>query len=188
MRARIVLAVLLLASLAAHARDRAVLIYPRERAWFRPIFYTQHQQQLRTQLAQRYVIDLHEQIATDVDLFAIDIDGAKLLVLSAHGDPYSMHFANDDTRTLDRTDLARLQKFFDRLAPDATIVLQSCDTGRGFAHLVKEAAGPKRSVIAARGVIPRDGVRITSLDPIDLTIHCDDGGRDWDCTLRLASR
>jgi hypothetical protein len=185
MRARIVLAVLLFASVAAHARDRAVLIYPKERTWFRPIFYTAHQKLLHAQLAQQYRIDVHEQIARDDDLFAIDVDGAKLLVLSAHGDPYSMHFENEKTRTLDGTDVARLKTFFDRLAPDATIVLQSCDTGRGFAHLVKEAAGPQRRVIAARGVIPRDGVSITSLAPFDLTIRCEDGGRSWDCTLRL---
>lgn len=185
MRARLVLGVLLFASFAAYARDRAVFIYPRERAWFRPIFYTRHQRELRAQLARRYDIDLHEQIATDDDLFSIDVDGAKLLVLSAHGDPYSMHFAGGKRRTLDRSDLPRLRAFFNRLAPDATILLQSCDTGRGFAHLVKEAAGARRRVIAARGEIPRDGVRITSLAPLDVAIECDDGGRSWDCTLRL---
>lgn len=186
MRARIVLAVCLLASAAAYARDRAVFIYPRERTWFRRVFYTQHQRDLRAQLATRYTIDLHEQIATDDDLFAIDVDGAKVLVLSAHGDPFAMHFADGESRTLDASDRARLKAFFARLAPDATIVLQSCETGRGFAHLVKELAGPERRVIAARGVIPADGVAITSVDPLDLTIRCDDGGREWDCTLRLA--
>ncbi|HEX2835240.1 MAG TPA: hypothetical protein VHW00_19660 [Thermoanaerobaculia bacterium] len=184
MRARLVLAVLLFASCAAYARDRAVFIYPRERAWFRPIFYTQHQRELRAQLARQYEIELHEQIATDADLFSIDVGGAQLLVLSAHGDPYSMRF-DGKRRTLDRSDLARLRAFFDRLAPDATILLQSCDTGRGFAHLVKEAAGARRRVIAARGEIPRDGVRITSVAPLDVVIECDDGGRAWDCTLRL---
>jgi len=184
MRARVVLAVLFFAT-GAFARDRAVLVYPRERVWLRPIFYTQHQTQLRAQLARTYDLDIHEQIASDDDLFAIDVDGAKLLVLSAHGDPFSMHFAGAKTRTLDSTDLARLKTFFDRLAPDATILLQSCDTGRGFAHLVKQAAGPYRNVIAARGEVPRDGVRITSVDPLDVVIHCRDGGREYDCTVRL---
>lgn len=186
MRARIVLAVCLFASAAAYARDRAVFVYPKERTWFRRVFYTQHQRELRARLATRYAIDLHEQIASDDALFRIDVDGAKLLVLSAHGDPFSMRFAGGKSRTLDASDRARLKAFLDRLAPDATIVLQSCETGRGFAHLVKELAGPKRKVIAARGVVPADGVEITSVDPLDLKIRCDDGGREWDCTLRLA--
>jgi hypothetical protein len=96
-----------------------------------------------------------------------------------------MYFAGRKSRTLDSTDRARLARFFDRLDPFATIVLQSCHTGRGFAHVVKEAAGPTRRVIAARGEIPWNGLRITSLAPFDATIRCDDGGRRWDCTLRL---
>ncbi|HEX2059933.1 MAG TPA: hypothetical protein VHK90_04270, partial [Thermoanaerobaculia bacterium] len=117
--------------------------------------------------------------------FAIDVDGASLLVLSAHGDPFSMYMASRKQRTLDATDRARLAAFFDRLDPHATIVLQSCHTGRGFAHVVKEAAGPDRRVIAARGEIPWDGLRITSVAPFDATIRCQDGGRMWDCTVRL---
>jgi hypothetical protein len=185
MFARILLAVLLFAPMLAQARDRAVLVYPKERSWFRRVFYTAHQRELRAQIAQRYQLDVHEQIASDDDLFAINVDGAKLLVLSAHGDPFSMHFGNGRTRTLDETDRARLKTFLSRLAPDATIVLQSCSTGRGFAHFVKEAAGRNRKVIAARGVIPRDGVEITSIDPFDVTIRCNDAGKHWDCTLRL---
>ncbi|HKR65415.1 MAG TPA: hypothetical protein VJZ00_16905, partial [Thermoanaerobaculia bacterium] len=93
--------------------------------------------------------------------------------------------ASRDKRTLDSNDRARLAAFLARLDPFATIVLQSCETGRGFAHLVKEAAGPTRRVIAARGEIPWNGLRITSLAPFDATIRCDDGGRMWDCTVRL---
>jgi hypothetical protein len=120
------------------------------------------------------------------DLFAIDLGGAQLLVLSAHGDPFAMYFEGRRRRTLDASDADRLRRFFDRLDPYATIVLQSCDTGRGFAHLVKEAAGPGRRVIAARGEIPRDGLRITSLAPFDVTITCGLGDAEpWDCTLRL---
>jgi hypothetical protein len=186
MFARIVLAVLLVVPPIAEARDRAVLVYPRERALFRPIFYTAHQHDLKASLAERYDVEVHEQVATDDDLFAIDVDGAKVLVLSAHGDSFSMHFSGRDRRTLDASDRAALAAFLERLAPDATIVLQSCSTGLGFAHMVKELAGPSRKVIAARGTIPRDGVAITSLDPLDVAIVCQDGGRPWDCTLRLA--
>ncbi|MFP5247930.1 MAG: hypothetical protein ACLGH0_14650 [Thermoanaerobaculia bacterium] len=174
-------AVLLFASLA-HAADRAVLIYPKER--FRRLFYTSHQRALRAQLATRYDIEVHEQIATDEALFAIDIHGAKLLVISGHGDPFSIYMASRRQRTLDASDRAKLERFFARLDPNATIVLQSCHTGRGFAHLVKEAAGPNRRVIAARGEIPWDGLRITSVAPFDASIRCQDGG-PWDCTLRL---
>ncbi len=184
MLARLLLAVLLVAPFV-EARERAVLIYPRERGLFRRIFYTAYQRELRARLEARYDIDVHEQVASEDELFDVDIDNAQLLVLSAHGDAFSMHFANRDQRTLDSTDRAKLREFFDRLDPHATIVLQSCHTGLGFAHLVKDAAGPGRRVIAARGEIPYDGLRITSVAPFDAAIDCDDGGRRWDCTLRL---
>jgi hypothetical protein len=107
-------------------------------------------------------------------------------VLSGHGDPFAMYLGRRDVRTLDSTDLPRLRAFLDRLDPEATIVLQSCETGRGFAHLVKEAAGARRRVIAARGEVPPDGVRITSISPFDVTMTCGLGdAKPWDCTLRL---
>ena len=172
---------LLLALHRDSPRDRAVLVYPK----FGRVFYTSHQHALQEAIAQRYDTRVHEQIATDDALFALDVDGAKLLVLSAHGDPFSMYFAGRNERSLDSTDRQRLETFFARLDPEATIVLQSCHTGRGFAHLVKEAAGPTRHVIAARGEIPRDGLTIDSLSPLDVTIQCDDDGKRWDCTLKL---
>lgn len=181
---RLLLAVVLLAPLA-EARERAVLIYPREHSWFRRVFYTRHQRELRAQIAQAYRLDVHEQVATARDLFETDVDGAKLLVLSAHGDPFSMYFGGRNQRTIDARDRARLERFFDRLDPFATIVLQSCDTGQGFAHVVKAAAGATRRVIAARGKIPPDGMRITSVLPFDAAIDCRDDHRVWDCTLRL---
>lgn len=181
---RLLLAVVLLAPFA-EARERAVFIYPRERVWFRRLFYTAHQRELRARIAETYDTSVHEQVASKEALFETDVDGATLLVLSAHGDPFSMYFASRKDRTLDSTDREKLEQFFDRLDPYATIVLQSCHTGRGFAHLVKEAAGPNRRVIAARGMIPRDGLRVTSVSPFDVTIDCDDGGRRWDCTVRL---
>jgi hypothetical protein len=184
MFARVVLAVLLFVPLA-EARERAVLVYPLERSPFRRIFYTSHQRALKARIAERYDVDVYEQVASDDAFFAIDVDGATLLVISAHGDPFSMRFAGRDTRTLDWTDRARLTAFLARLDPFATIVLQSCDTGRGFAHLIKDAAGPTRRVIAARGEIPWNGLRITSLAPFDAAIRCDDGGHAWDCTVRL---
>ena len=181
---RLLLAVILFAPVA-EARERAVLIYPRERVWFQRVFYNAHQRGLRTRIAEEFETTVHEQIASDDALFGIDVDGAKLLVLSAHGDPFSMYFASRKNRTLDVADREKLSNFFDRLDPHATIVLQSCYTGRGFAHLVKEAAGPNRQVIAARGFVPRDGMRITSVSPFEVTIDCDDGARRWDCTVRL---
>jgi hypothetical protein len=184
MFARLLLAVVLLAPFA-EARERAVLVYPRERSLFRRIFYTSHQRALRKSIGARYDTLVREHVSTDEELFAVNVDGATLLVLSAHGDPFSMYFAGRKSRTLDATDRARLARFLDRLDPFATIVLQSCHTGRGFAHLVKEAAGPHRRVIAARGEIPWNGLRITSVTPFDATIHCQDGGALWDCTLRL---
>lgn len=180
---RVFLAVLLLGAPCVFARDRAVVVYPRERAIIRRVFYTQHQRAFVAQLRNRFDVDVHEQVATDDALFDIDVTGAKLLVLSGHGDPFAMYFASREARTLDSTDRARLAAMFARLDPDATIVLQSCYTGRGFAHLVKEAAGGRR-VIAAKGEIPPDGLAITSLAPFDATIRCQDGGA-WDCTLRL---
>ena len=162
------------------------MIYPRERVLFRRVFYTAHQDALIARLGETYDVTVYEHVATDDQLFAIDVDGAELLVLSGHGDPFAMYLAGRKERTLDATDRERLKAFLDRLAPDATIVLQSCHTGQGFAHLVKEAAGPNRTVIAARGVVPRDGVEITSVVPFDATILCNDGsGMRWDCTVRL---
>ena len=181
---RLLLAVIILAPLA-EARERAVLIYPKERSWFRRIFYTSHQRELRARIAARYDVTVHEQVASERDLFETDIDGANLLVLSAHGDPFSMYFANRKSRTLDASDRTRLERFFDRLDPFATIVLQSCHTGRGFAHIVKAAAGPNRRVIAARGEVPWNGLRITSVAPLDVAIDCEDGGRRWDCRIEL---
>ena len=177
-------AVLLFASIA-EARDRAVLVYPRERSIFRRIFYTTHQSALRTLLQARYDLDVHVQVATDDAIFAIDVDGAKLLVLSGHGGPFAMHFAGKRSRTLDETDRDRLAAFLERLDPEATIVLQSCNTGRGFAHLVKTLAGPRRRVIAARGEVPWNGLQITSVAPFDATIRCRNGSKRWDCTVRL---
>lgn len=182
---RLLVAALLLLAPFAEARERAVLIYPREHSLFRRVFYTAHQRALQSEIARRYDVDVHEQIATDDALFALDVDGAKLLVLSGHGDPFSMYFAGRTARTLDATDRERLAEFLDRLDPHATIVLQSCYTGRGFAHLVKELAGATRHVIAARGMVPPDGLEITALAPFDATISCDDRGRVWDCTVRL---
>ncbi len=186
MSSRVLLAVLLLFASAAQARDRAILIYPKERSLFRRVFYTSHQRKLVEKIARQYDVEVHEQIATDDALFNIDVRGAKLLVISGHGDPFAMYLARRDQRTLDATDKARLARFLDRLDPTATIVLQSCHTGRGFAHLVKEAAGPLRRVIAARGEVPWNGVRITSVTPFDATITCGlRASEQWDCTLRL---
>lgn len=183
-RRLVLVAVLLFASIA-HARDRAVLVYPREHSLFHRIFYTTHQRALRERLSARYDLDVHVQVATDDEIFAIGVDGAKLLVLSGHGDPFAMHFAGKKSRTLDASDRERLTAFFDRLDPDATIVLQSCHTGRGFAHVVKETAGPRRHVIAARGEVPWNGLQITSIAPFDATMRCRDGAKRWDCTVRL---
>lgn len=182
---RLALAVLLLSAPLMKARDRAVFVYPRERSLFHRVFYTSHQRLLRRQAAVAYDVAVHEHVETDEELFGLDVQGAKLLVLSAHGDPFSMHFAHRKVRTLDASDRRRLQVFFARLDPAATIVLQSCQTGRGFAHVVKEAAGPGRRVIAARGDVPWNGLRITTLTPFDVTMRCEDGGKAWDCTLRL---
>ena len=181
---RLLLAVVLLAPVA-EARERAVLIYPRERVWVRRLFYTSHQRELRARIEQRYDTTVLKQVASEDALFAADVDGATLLVLSAHGDPFSMYFGNRRNRTLDASDRARLARFFERLDPFATIVLQSCHTGRGFAHVVKQAAGPTRRVIAARGEIPWNGMRVTSVAPLDVAIDCQDGGRRWDCTVQL---
>jgi hypothetical protein len=175
---RVLTAVIFLIGPTLFARDRAVVVYGRGR-----IFHTSHQRALLGQLRKVFDVDAHEQIATDDALFDVDVTGAKLLVLSGHGDPFAMYFASRNRRTLDSTDRARLAAFFAKLAPDATIVLQSCYSGRGFAHLVKEVAGGRR-VIAAKGEIPPNGLTITSLAPFDATITCRDGGR-WDCTIRL---
>jgi len=185
MYARTLIALLFVFAPFAQGRERAVLIYPRERAFFRRVFYTPYQWALRRRLAKTYDIEMHKQVATDDELFAINVDGAKLLVISGHGDAFSMSMNGRGARTLDAGDADRLEAFFSRLDPEATIVLQSCDTGRGFAHLVKEAAGPTRRVIAANGEIPWNGMRITSVEPFDVTISCRDGARRWDCTLRL---
>jgi hypothetical protein len=175
----------LIASASAHARDRAVLVYPREHSLFRRIFYTSHQRALRALLRVDYDLDVHVQVATDDAIFAIDVRGAKLLVLSGHGDPFAMHFAGLTTRTLDSSDRVRLTALFNTLDPTATIVLQSCNTGRGFAHLVKEAAGPMRRVIAATGQVPWNGLEITSVTPFEATMNCREGARKFDCTVRF---
>jgi len=183
-RRLILVAIVFLAALA-EARERAVLVYPREHGRFRRVFYTEHQRELRDRLSTEYDLDVHVQVATDEEIFAIDVAGAKLLVLSGHGDPFAMHFSGRTSRTLDATDRAKLEHFFATLDPHATIVLQSCSTGRGFAHLVKEAAGPDRMVIAASGEVPWNGLQITSLAPFDATLRCRTGIRRFDCTVRL---
>jgi hypothetical protein len=185
MSRRLALVAVLLFASVAHARDRAVLVYPRERGIFRRVFYTPHQGSLRNVLSATYDLEVHEQVATDDAIFSIDVDGAKLLMLSGHGDSFAMHFAGKKSRTLDASDRERLAEFLNRLDPEATIVLQSCHTGRGFAHLVKAVAGPRRQVIAARGEVPWNGLQITSVAPFDATMRCRDGGKRWDCTVRL---
>ncbi len=184
-RLAVLLGVLLIFSVSAYAEDRAVLIYPKERNPFRRVFYTRHQRALRAQLQARFALEVHEQVATAEELLKIDVRGARLLVLSGHGNPFAMFLGGDRKRTLDSRDRARLQSFFGALDPEATIVLQSCETGRGFAWMVKEAAGPRRQVIAAKGTIPPDGVEFTSVQPLDVRITCRERGRSWDCTIRL---
>jgi hypothetical protein len=185
MSRRLILVAVMLYASVAEARDRAVMVYPRERSIFRRIFYTTHQGVLRDLLRERFDLDVHVQVATDDAIFAINVDGAKLLVLSGHGDVFSMRFAGKKNRTLDASDSDRLAKFFARLDPDATIVLQSCNTGRGFAHLVKSAAGARRHVIAASGEVPWNGLQIESVTPFAATIRCRNGSKRWDCTVRL---
>ena len=172
----------LVALMLAAPRDRAVLVYPHEHLWFRRVFYNAHQRRLQRDLVKRFDVDVHEQIATADALFNIDVRGAKLLVLSGHGCPFAMSLSGRDERTLDASKFERLRGFLAQLAPDATIILQSCDTGLGFAWIVKRAAGPNRRVIAADGDIPPDGMRITSLAPLDVTMTCE-GGRDCKLTL-----
>jgi hypothetical protein len=184
MNIRWLLACALLA-LPALARERAVVVYPRERALFRRLFYTAHQRELLASLRSRYDVEVHEQVASAGDLFALDVRGASLLVISGHGEPFGMSLLGRERRTLGAADRERLAAFFAQLAPDATIVLQSCETGRGFAWLVKEAAGASRHVIAAKGTIPRDGLSLRSLTPLQIDIRCNDDGRDWDCAVRL---
>jgi hypothetical protein len=186
MSRRLTLVAVLLFAFVAQARDRAVLIYPKERTLVGRIFYTPHQRKLVERLADQYDVTVHQHVGTDEELFRIDVEGAKLLVISGHGDPFAIYLDGRKERTLDSTDKARLTRFLGRLDPTATVVLQSCHTGRGFAHLVKEAAGPLRRVIAARGEIPRNGVEITSVTPFDATITCGlRAAEQWDCTLRL---
>ena len=175
----------LLLALLLHAsvpRERAVLVYPREHAWFHRLFYNAHQNALQRELQKRFTLDVHRQVGSASELFDIDVRGAALLVLSGHGSPFAMSLGKRGERTLDSRQFERLQAFFSQLAPDATIILQSCDTGLGFAWIVKRAAGPNRHVVAAEGEIPREGLQITSVAPLDVTITCDDGR---DCTLRL---
>jgi len=180
---RLLLGAALLA-LPAFARERAVVIYPREHAIFRPLFHTAHQRLLVEMLRARYDVEVHEQVATARDLFGVDVKGASLVIISGHGSPFAMSFAGRDGRSIDAGERERLAAFLGSLAPDATIVLQSCETGRGFAWLIKELAG-QRHVIAARGTIPRDGLHIDSLAPFAISITCEDEGRRYDCTLRL---
>ena len=176
------MSLLLALILYAAPHERAVLIYPHERVWFRRVFYTRHQRALQRELQKRFVVDVHEQVGTAGDLFSIDVRGAKLLVLSGHGSPFALSLQGRGERTLDASQFARLKTFLSQLAPDGTIILQSCDTGLGFAWIVKRAAGANRRVIAANGDIPPDGLQITSLAPLNVTITCEGG---WDCTLRL---
>jgi len=167
-------------------RERAVLIYPREVSLFRRLFYTAHQRDLRRLLGHRFDLDVHEQVATADTLFDVDVRGASLLVITGHGSPFALCLDGRDVRTIDAAHRDRLAAFFAQLAPDATIILQSCDTGRGFAHLVKDAAGPTRHVIAAKGDVPRDGLVIRSLEPLEVAITCrGEDGRAYDCTVRL---
>ena len=58
-RRLVLVAVLLLASVA-QARDRAVLIYPKERSIIRRVFYTTHQRSLRQRIAREYDLEVHE--------------------------------------------------------------------------------------------------------------------------------
>ena len=172
-------------ALASNASEWAVMIYPRERPWFRRIFYTRHQRDLRETLARRFQLVVHEQVATDDDVLGIDVRGAKLLVLSAHGSQTAMFFGRSSDHALDGTDLERLRGFFSQLHPEATIVLQSCNTGKGFAWAVKEAAGPGRTVIAAKGTVPAKGLTIPSLDPLAVDIRCRGDRGPWDCRIEL---
>jgi hypothetical protein len=184
---RLVLAAVLVAiSSSLRAGDRAVLVYPHERWSLWPVFHTAEQRALIAQLRRQYAVDVHDRIGSDDAFFAIDVAGAKLLVISGHGGPFGVSLRGRHQRTLDSTDRDRLTRLFSQLDAEATILLQSCHAGSGFAHLVKELAGSRRRVIAARGNIPRNGVQILTFAPFDVKITCkEDGGLIWDCTVRL---
>lgn len=178
---------LLLTAMPHAPRERAVMIYPRERTWFfHRVFYTAHQLMLQKKLRQQYEVEVHDQIATADALFAIDVRGANVLVLSGHGCPWAISLDGRDQATLTPSNIDRLRGFLSELAPDATIVLQSCDTAKFFANLVKEAAGRNRRVIAADGDVPRDGMSISSLAPLDVRISCREPRHKLrDCTVHF---
>ncbi len=163
------------------------MIYPRERTWFfRRVFHTAHQRALQRELRQQYDVEVFDDVATAGALFRIDVRGAKLLVISGHGCPWAISLDGRDAATLTETNIGSMRAFLSELAPDATIVLQSCDTGKYFANLVKQAAGPQRRVIAADGEVPRDGMSITSLQPLDVKLRCrEPHHRLRDCTVRF---
>lgn len=181
---------LLLTAMPYAPRERAVMIYPREHTWFfLRVFHTAHQRALQNELRKQYDVDVHDDVATADALFSIDVRGAKLLVLSGHGSPSAVSLDGrdgNDQATLTSTDAERLHGFLSQLAPDATIILQSCYTGKHFAGMVKEAAGPGRRVIAADGEVPRDGMSITSLEPPDVTLNCREPRHKMrDCTVHF---
>lgn len=182
---RLLFAVSLLAwSLSIAAADRAVLVYPRERPWFRRVFYTTHQQELQRTLSRTFAVSVHSQVGTLEELLRVDVDGARLLVLSGHGSPFALSLGPRNQRSIESAHLDLLRAFFGRMAPDATIVLQSCETGRGFAWMVKEAAGGRR-VVAAKGTVPPDGMTIPSLSPLEIAFSCTGPRGEWDCRIAL---
>jgi hypothetical protein len=117
--------------LVAAPRERAVMIYPRERVWFRRAFYNRHQHELQQELQRRYAVEVHDQVATEAALFAIDIRGAKLLVLSAHGGPYAMSFNGRGRVTVDASDQARLTDFFRSSRPTQRSSCRAATPGSG---------------------------------------------------------
>ena len=48
---------------ATAPRERAVMIYPRERVWFRRAFYNRHQHELQHELQKRYAVEVHDHVA-----------------------------------------------------------------------------------------------------------------------------
>jgi hypothetical protein len=156
------------------------------------------QSKLISQIESHYLTHMAE-VGTEDELYRTPVAGAKLLVIGGHGTPTSIALGGpddpcgvdcDEKRYIDRSDVEELRSFFNQLAPDATILLNSCSTAwngeeNNIAAVIKRAAGD-RQVIAAGDWVPADWVRITSYEPFDAVIYTWDliGKTPRDVTVR----
>jgi hypothetical protein len=120
--------------------------------------------------------------ASEDDLYALDLQGAKLLVMMGHGTVTSIALDAeeddctrecDEKKYIDMSDEAELRTWFSSADPDLVIVLPDCWTGYGennLSQMVKRAAQGRR-VVASDAPVIASRIEVDSAYPLKVRFY-----------------